>query len=104
MIAWAGGGAGPAAKSSKLSAAMSLARLWRDQGKVQRARELLAPVYGWFAEGFDTRGRKAARNRSAAHRVFDAALDQLGDGQLLEGWYRTLGAGDAMAAPGVAGV
>jgi hypothetical protein len=35
---------------------------------------------------------------------FDAALDQLGDGQLLEGWYRTLGAGDAMAAPGVAGV
>jgi hypothetical protein len=31
------------------------------------------------------------------------ALDQLGDGQLLEGWYRTLGAGDAMAAPGVTG-
>jgi hypothetical protein len=34
---------------------MSLARLWRDQGKVQQARELLAPVYGWFIEGFDTR-------------------------------------------------
>ena len=34
---------------------MSLARLWRDQGKVQQARELLAPVYGWFTEGFDTR-------------------------------------------------
>ena len=33
---------------------MSVARLWRDQGKVQRARELLAPVYGWFTEGFDT--------------------------------------------------
>jgi hypothetical protein len=33
---------------------MSLARLWRDQGKVQQARELLAPVYGWFSEGFDT--------------------------------------------------
>jgi hypothetical protein len=33
---------------------MSLARLWRDQGKVQRARELLAPVYEWFTEGFDT--------------------------------------------------
>ena len=30
---------------------MSLARLWRDQGKVQQARELLAPVYGWFTEG-----------------------------------------------------
>jgi len=34
---------------------MSLARLWRDQGKVSEARELLAPVYGWFTEGFDTR-------------------------------------------------
>ena len=35
-------------------AAMNLARLWRDQGKAQQARELLAPVYGWFTEGFDT--------------------------------------------------
>jgi predicted ATPase len=43
------------AKSFELRAAMSLARLWRDQGKVQQARELLAPVYGWFTEGFDTR-------------------------------------------------
>ena len=43
------------AKSWELRAAMSLARLWRDQGKVQQARELLAPVYGWFTEGFDTR-------------------------------------------------
>ena len=43
------------AKSWELRAAMSLARLWRDQGKVQEARELLAPVYGWFTEGFDTR-------------------------------------------------
>jgi predicted ATPase len=42
------------AKSWELRAAMSLARLWRDQGKVQQARELLAPVYGWFTEGFDT--------------------------------------------------
>jgi hypothetical protein len=33
---------------------MSLARLWHSQGKVQQARELLAPIYGWFAEGFDT--------------------------------------------------
>jgi hypothetical protein len=38
---------------------MSLARLWRDQGKVQQGRELLAPVYGWFTEGFDTREAKA---------------------------------------------
>ena len=61
MIAWAGGGAGPAAKSSKLSAAMSLARLWRDQGKIEQARELLAPVFGWFTEGFDTRDLKEAK-------------------------------------------
>ena len=33
---------------------MSLARLWRDQGNPQQARELLASVYGWFTEGFDT--------------------------------------------------
>jgi predicted ATPase len=39
------------AKSWELRAAMSLARLWRDQGKVQQARELLAPIYGWFTEG-----------------------------------------------------
>jgi predicted ATPase len=40
---------------------MSLACLWRDQGKVQQARELLAPVYGWFTEGFDTRDLKEAK-------------------------------------------
>jgi predicted ATPase len=49
------------AKSWELRASMSLARLWRDQGKVQQARELLAPVYGWFTEGFDTRDLKEAR-------------------------------------------
>jgi predicted ATPase len=49
------------AKSWELRAAMSLARLWRDQGKVQQARELLAPVYGWFADGFDTRDLKDAK-------------------------------------------
>ena len=42
------------AKSWELRAAMSMARLWRDQGKREEARELLAPVYGWFTEGFDT--------------------------------------------------
>jgi predicted ATPase len=35
--------------------------LWRDQGKVQQARELLAPVYGWFTEGFNTRDLKEAK-------------------------------------------
>ena len=49
------------AKSWELRAAMSLAHLWRDQGKVQQARELLAPVYGWFTEGFDTRDLKEAK-------------------------------------------
>ena len=49
------------AKSWELRAAMSLARLRRDQGKVQQARELLAPVYGWFSEGFDTRDLNEAK-------------------------------------------
>jgi predicted ATPase len=49
------------AKSWELRAAMSLARLWRDQGKERQARELLAPVYGWFMEGFDTRDLKEAK-------------------------------------------
>jgi len=42
-------------------AAMSMARLWRDQGKRNEARELLAPVYGWFIEGFDTRDLREAK-------------------------------------------
>ena len=41
--------------------ATSMARLWRDQGKVPQARELLAPVYGWFTEGFDTLDLKGAK-------------------------------------------
>ena len=49
------------AKSWELRAAMSLARLWRDQGKVCEARDLLASVYGWFTEGFDTRDLKEAK-------------------------------------------
>ena len=49
------------AKSWELRTTMGLARLWRGQGKVQQARELLAPVYGWFTEGFDTRDLKEAK-------------------------------------------
>ena len=49
------------AKSWELHAAMSMARLWRNQGKPGRARELLAPVYGWFTEGFDTLDLKEAK-------------------------------------------
>ncbi len=48
------------AKSWELRAAMSMARLWRSQGKSQQARELLAPVYTWFTEGFDTLDLKEA--------------------------------------------
>ena len=56
------------AKSWELRAAMSLARLWRDQGNRDEARDLLAPVYGWFTEGFDTLDLKEAK----------ALLDALG--------------------------
>jgi predicted ATPase len=49
------------ARSFELRASMSLSRLWRDQGKPHQARELLAPVYGWFTEGFDTRDLKQAK-------------------------------------------
>jgi len=56
------------AKSWELRAAMSLARLWRDQGNRDEARDLLTPVYGWFTEGFDTLDLKEAK----------ALLDALG--------------------------
>jgi predicted ATPase len=49
------------AKSWGLRAAMSMARLWRDQGKRNEARDLLAPVYGWFTEGFDMLDLKQAK-------------------------------------------
>jgi predicted ATPase len=51
---------GQQAKSRELRAAMSMARLYRDQGKRDEARALLAPVYGWFTEGFDTLDLKEA--------------------------------------------
>jgi len=49
------------AKSWELRAAMSMARFWRGQGKRDEARDLLAPVYGWFTEGFDTLDLKEAK-------------------------------------------
>jgi predicted ATPase len=49
------------AKSWELRAAMGLARLKRDQGKRDEAHDLLAPVYGWFTEGFDTLDLKEAK-------------------------------------------
>ena len=56
------------AKSWELRAAMSLARLWQQQGKRNEAYDLLAPVYGWFTEGFDTADLQEAK----------ALLDALG--------------------------
>ena len=56
------------AKSLELRAATSLARLWRAQGKRQEAYDLLAPIYGWFTEGFDTADLQEAK----------ALLDELG--------------------------
>ena len=52
---------GQQAKSWELRAAMSMARLWRGQGKPRQAFELLAPIYGWFTEGLDTADLKEAR-------------------------------------------
>jgi predicted ATPase len=49
------------AKSWELRAAMSMARLWHSLGKSQQARELLAPVYGWFTDRFDTFDLKDAK-------------------------------------------
>ena len=55
------GGCGLPKKIHQLRAATSMARLWRDQGKRTEARDLLAPVYGWFTEGFDTLDLKEAK-------------------------------------------
>jgi predicted ATPase len=49
------------AKTWELRAAMGMARLWRDRGNGEQARALLAPIYGWFTEGFDTRDLKEAK-------------------------------------------
>ena len=49
------------AKSFELRAATSLVRLWQQQGKRQEAHDLLAPVYGWFTEGFDTADLQEAK-------------------------------------------
>jgi predicted ATPase len=59
------------AKFWELRASVHLARLWRDQGKRTEARDLLAPVYGWFTEGLDTPVLQDAKK----------LLDQLGGGQ-----------------------
>ena len=56
------------AKSLELRAAMSLSRLWQQQGKRAAAHELLTPIYGWFTEGFDTADLQEAK----------ALLDELG--------------------------
>jgi predicted ATPase len=52
---------GQETKSLGMRAAMSLARLWQQQGKRDETRQLLAPVYGWFTEGFDTADLQEAK-------------------------------------------
>lgn len=52
---------GQEARSFELRSATRLARLWQRQGKESQARDVLAPVYGWFTEGFDTRDLKDAK-------------------------------------------
>ncbi|MBV8095684.1 MAG: hypothetical protein JO110_21140 [Acetobacteraceae bacterium] len=52
---------GQGARLWELRAATGLARLWHDEGKVTEARDLLAPIYGWFTEGFDTPDLKEAK-------------------------------------------
>jgi len=49
------------AKLWELRAATSLARLWQSRGKCREARDLLAPIYAWFTEGFDTKDLKEAK-------------------------------------------
>ena len=49
------------AKSLELRATMSLSRLWQNQGKKEEARQMLAEIYGWFTEGFDTADLKDAK-------------------------------------------
>ena len=49
------------AKSLELRAVLSLARLWQKQGKKNEARQMLAEIYGWFTEGFDTADLKEAK-------------------------------------------
>jgi hypothetical protein len=57
------------AKSWELRTSISLARLWQSLGKRQDAHELLAPVYDWFTEGFDTRDMRDARSLLAELRA-----------------------------------
>ena len=52
---------GQSAKLWEVRAATCLARLWRDQGNRAEARDLLAPIYGWFTEGFDTPVQQEAK-------------------------------------------
>jgi len=60
---------------------MSMARLWRDQGKRDEARELLSPVYGWFTEGFDTRDLRRQRRCSMSCRR-ERALRKPAEGEV----------------------
>ena len=63
------------AKSLELRAVMSLARLWQHQGKNAEAKSLLAEIYGWFTEGFDTRDLREAK--ALIEELSHQAIEQL---------------------------
>ena len=77
------------AKLWELRAAISLARLWSDQGKRDAARNLLGPIYGWFTEGFDTPVLKEAK---ALLKSFEEPRNQ-GHSQLQNSWSAFWGRG-----------
>jgi predicted ATPase len=64
-------------KSHELRAAMRLGRLWQRQGKRAEARELLAPIYGWFTEGFETADLQEAK------ALLDALVEREASGHTL---------------------
>jgi predicted ATPase len=78
------------AKSLELRAAMSLARLWQQQGKRTEARELLAPIYGWFTEGFDTADLQEAKalleSWTLSYLASSAAMSPTGSSTVMSSW------------------
>ena len=79
---------------------MSLARLWRNQGKPQQARELLAPVYGWFTEGFDTLDLKEVEGAAGGNdRGFVLGVARLMHGRPRLSHYELFGGARVQCAP-----
>jgi predicted ATPase len=86
------------AKLLELRAAIGLAHLWRDQGKLAEARDLLAPVYGWFTEGFDTPVLKDAKALLDELRLFLVARCAFHRCRTINVWPTMTGAAVAFAS------